>query len=106
MMKKLTSRKLVSMLVVALFMLSFAGIAVSSEESQETEVEKMTMTGMISDITETGQITILGESSNAVTLTAGPDASLHNFKVGDHVVVEYTNDMVIESISKMQEQTE
>lgn len=106
MMKKLTSRKLVSMLVVALFMLSFAGIAVSSEESEETKVEKMTITGMISEITETGQITVLGESSNAVTLTAGPDVDIHNVKVGDHVVVEYNNDMVIESISKMEEQTE
>ncbi len=48
MIKKLTSRKLVSMLVVALFMLFFAGAAVS-QESQGIEVAKMA--GMISDIT-------------------------------------------------------
>jgi hypothetical protein len=107
MMKKLTSRKLVSMLVVALFMLSFAGIAVSqesqetkavSQESQETEVKKMT--GMISDIMpDIGQIIVVEkESGEAVTLTAGPDVDLKNFNVGDHVVVECTPDMVIISI--------
>ena len=114
MMKKLTSRKLFSMLVVALFMLSFAGIAVSqesqetevvSQESQETEVEKMTTTGMISDIMpDIGQIIVVEkESGKAVTLTAGPDVDLKNFNVGDHVVVECTHDMVIISINKQTE---
>jgi sortase (surface protein transpeptidase) len=117
MMKKLTSRKLVSMLIIALFTLSFAGIAVSqesqeteavsqesqeteavSQESQETEVKKMT--GMISDIMPNiGQIIVVEkESGKAVTLTAGPDVDLKNFNVGDHVVVECTLDMVIISI--------
>ncbi len=102
MMKKFTSRKLFSMLVVALFMLSFAGIAVS-QESQETKVEKMT--GMISDIMpDIGQIIIVEkESGKAVTLTAGPDVDLKNFNVGDHVVVECTSDMVIISINKQTE---
>lgn len=102
MMKKLTSRKLVSMLVVALFMLSFAGIA-ASQESQETEVKKMT--GMISDIMpDIGQIIVVEkESGKAVTLTAGPDVDLKNFNVGDHVVVECTSDMVVISINKQTE---
>ncbi len=101
-MMKLTSRKLVSMLVVALFMLSFAGIA-ASQESQETEVKKMT--GMISDIMpDIGQIIVAEkESGNAVTLTAGPDVDLKNFNVGDHVVVECTGDMLIISITKQTE---
>ena len=114
MMKKLTSRKLFSMLVVALFMLSFAGIAVSqesqetevvSQESQETEVKKMTTTGMISDIMpDIGQIIVVDkESGNAVTLTAGPDVNIKNFNVGDHVVVECTSDMVVISINKQTE---
>ncbi|MCD4763945.1 MAG: hypothetical protein K8R28_08000 [Desulfobacterales bacterium] len=122
MMKKLTSRKLFSMLVVALFMLSFAGIAVSQEsqeteavaqesqetkavshESQKTELE--TMTGMISDIMpDIGQIIVVEkESGKVVTLTAGPDVDLKNFNVGDHVVVECTHDMVIISINKQTE---
>jgi hypothetical protein len=108
MMKKLTSRKLVSMLVIALFTLSFAGIAVSqelqetagavSQELQETEVKKMT--GMISDIMpDIGQIIVVEkESGEAVTLTAGPAVDLQNFNVGDHVMVECTRDMLIISI--------
>ena len=108
MMKKLTSRKLVSMLVVALFMLSFAGIAVSQEsqetqETQETQVEKMT--GMISDIMpDIGQIIVVEkESGKVVTLTAGTNVDFKNFNVGDHVVVECTSDMVIISINKQTE---
>jgi hypothetical protein len=102
MMKKLTSRKLVSMLVVTLFMISFAGIAVS-QESQETEVKKMT--GMISDIwPDIGQIILVEkESGKVVTLTASPDVDLKNFNVGDHVVVEYTDAIVIRSINKQTE---
>jgi len=101
-MKKLTSMKLVSMLVVALFMLFFAGIAVS-QESQETEVKKMT--GMISDIMpDIGQIIVVEkESGNVVTLTTGPDVDLTKFNVGDHVVVECTSDMVVISINKQTE---
>ena len=118
-MKKLTSRKLVSMLVVALFMLSFAGVAVSNEaqetevvsqEAQETEVvsqeaqgtEVKEMSGMISVIMpDIGQVIVVEkESGEAVTFTAGPDADLKDFNVGDHVVVEYTHDMVIRSINK------
>ena len=112
MMKKFTSRKLVSMLVVALFMLSFAGVAVSqeaqeteavSQESQGTEViEVIEMAGMISDIMpDIGKVIVVEkESGKAVTLTAGPDVDIKDFNVGDHVVVEYTHDMVIRSINK------
>ncbi len=96
MMKKLTSKKLVSMLAVALFMSFFAGAAVS----QETEVKKMA--GMISGIKpDIGKITVVEkESGKAITLIAGPDVELKDFNVGNHVVVEYTDDMVIRSINK------
>ncbi|MCK5509118.1 MAG: hypothetical protein KAI50_11455 [Desulfobacterales bacterium] len=109
MMNKLISKRLVSILVVAVFMLSFAGVAVSqesheagavvSQELQKAELKKMA--GMISDIMpDIGQIIVVEkESGNTVTLTAGPDVSLKNFNVGDHVVVEYTDD-VISSINK------
>ncbi|MBU1163582.1 MAG: hypothetical protein KKA75_05460 [Proteobacteria bacterium] len=102
MMKKLTSRKLVAMLVVALFMLFFAGIAVS-QESQEPEVVKIT--GMISAIwPDIGQIIVEEkESGKAVSLTAGSDVDLKNFNVGDHVVVEYNDDTVLKSINKQTE---
>ena len=115
MIKQLTSSKLVFMLVVAMFVLSFAGIAVSQEsqpeaeavvvpqELQEAEVKKMA--GMISDImADLRQITVVEkESGTSATLTAGPDVDLTNFNVGDHVVVEYTGDMLIISINKQTE---
>ena len=102
MMKKLTSMKLVPMLVIALFMFFFAGSAVA-EESQEIEVKKMT--GMISDIMpDIGNVTVVeNESGNAVTLTAGTNVDLKSFNVGDHVMVEYSDEMTIISITKKTE---
>jgi len=100
MMKKLTSRKLVSVLVVALFMLSFAGAAVS-QESQGTEVTKVA--GAISEVRpDTGKVSVIEKKSGkTVTLTAGSDVALKDFGVGDQVVVKYTpRDMVIRSITK------
>ena len=99
MMKKLTSRKLVSVLVVALFMLSFAGAAVS-QEAKGTEVTKVA--GVIGAIrADTGKVAVTEkESGKTVTLTAGSDVDLKDFSVGDQVVVKYTPDMVIRSITK------
>ena len=92
------SRKLVSMLVVALFMISFAGLAVS-QESQGTEVEKVT--GIISAISpDTGRVLIKDAYGREITLTAGSGVDLEDFSVGDQVVVEHTRDMVIKSITK------
>ncbi|MFV9644233.1 MAG: hypothetical protein ACNYWU_00280, partial [Desulfobacterales bacterium] len=96
-------------------MLSFAGVAVSqeaqeteavSQESQGTEVieviEVIEMAGMISAIMpDIGKVIVVEkESGKVVTLTAGPDVDLKDFNVDDHVVVEYTQDMVIRSIKK------
>jgi len=92
------SRKLVSMLVVALFMLSFAGLAVS-QEPQGTKVEKVT--GIISAISpDGGKMSISDASGRGITLTAGSDVDLKGFSAGNQVVVEYTSDMVIKSITK------
>ena len=97
--KKLISRKLVSVLVVALFVLSFAGASVA-QEAKGTEVKEMA--GMISDIRpDIGKVLVVEkESGKAVTLTAGQDVDLKDFSAGDQVVVEYTPDMVIKSITK------
>jgi len=99
MMKKLTSRKLVSVLVVALFMLSFAGAAVSQEARGEEAKE---VAGTISAIrSDVGIVAVVEkESGKTVTLTADSDVDLKEFSVGDQVVVEYTRDMVIRSITK------
>ena len=77
-----------------------APVEIQPQEAQEVAVEKIT--GMISDIMpDIGQITIVEkESDKTVTLTAGPDVDLQNFNVGDHVVVEYSQNIVI-SINKV-----
>jgi len=93
------SRKLVSVLVVALFILSFAGAAVS-QESQGTEVTKVA--GAISAVNpDIGKVNVIEKKSGkTVTLTAGSDVDIKGFSVGDQVVVEYNPDMVIRSITK------
>jgi hypothetical protein len=97
--KKLISRKLVSVLVVALFVLSFAGAAVS-QEAKGTELTKVT--GAISAVNpDAGKIIVIErESGKTVTLTAGQDVDLKDFSAGDQVVIEYTPDMVLRSITK------
>jgi Cu/Ag efflux protein CusF len=98
MMKKVLSNRLTFMLIAAVFMLSFAGLAVS-QESQQQEVTKVT--GVISDISpDAGQVRIMDASGILITLTAGSGVDLEDFSVGDQVEVEHTPDMVIRSITK------
>ena len=87
------------MLVVALFVLSFAGAAVS-QEAKGTEVTKVA--GALSAVNpDTGKVRVIErESGKTVTLTAGQDVDLKDFSAGDQVEVEYTPDMVIRSINK------
>ncbi len=94
MMKKLISRKLVSVMLVALFMLSFAGVAVS-QESQGT------ITGTIIAIdADTGEVSVQDESGKKYTLTAGSDVDLETFSSGDKVNIDCGTDGVIRSITK------
>ena len=88
-----------SVLVVALFVLSFAGAAVS-QEAKGTEVTKVA--GALSAVNpDTGKVRVIErESGKTVTLTAGQDVDLKDFSAGDQVEVEYTPDMVIRSINK------
>ena len=91
-------RKLVSMLVIALFVISFAGVAVS-QEAQETMVLKGTIISINAD---TGKVGVQDESGNIMTLTAGSDTDLKTLSGGDRVSVEYSSDGVIKSITKQE----
>ena len=97
-------RKLASMLVIALFAISFAGVAVSQEaqetisrEAQETMVLKGTIISINAD---TGKVGVQDESGNIMTLTAGSDTDLKTLSGGDRVSVEYSSDGYIKSITK------
>lgn len=100
MMRKLVSSKLAFMLIAAIFMLSFTGTAVS-QEAKGKEVKEVA--GTISLIRpDIGKVGVVEkEPGRAVALlTAGSDVDLKDFSVGDQVVVKYTPDMVIRSITK------
>jgi len=96
MMRNDISRKLVSVLVVALFMFFFAGTAVSKEAKVKD------VAGTIRTISlESGQVEVSEKKSGkAVTLTAGSYVSLKGFRVGDEVLIVYSPDMIIKSITK------
>ncbi len=90
-------RKLASMLVIVLFMVSFAGVAVSSEAPQGT----MMIKGTIVDINVgSGEVTVKNETGKTVTLTAGSGIELATFRGGDQVTIEYSGDGDIKSITK------
>jgi hypothetical protein len=89
-------RKLASMLVIALFVISFAGVAVS-QEAQETMVLKGTIISINAD---TGKVGVQDESGNIMTLIAGSDTDLKTLSGGDRVSVEYSSDGYIKSITK------
>ena len=92
-------RKLASVLVIALFVSSFAGTAVfgEAEEAQETMILKGTI---VSISAETGEVGIEDESGNMTTLSAGSSTDLQTLSSGDRVSVEYSNDRVIKSITE------
>jgi len=98
-MKKLVSSKLASMLIAAIFMLSFAGVAIS-QEAKGTDLTKVV--GAISAVNpDTGEVSVTEkESGKIVTLTPGEDVDLKDFAVGDQIVAEYTPEKVIISIKK------
>ncbi|MCK4487388.1 MAG: hypothetical protein KAU38_11580 [Desulfobacterales bacterium] len=89
-------RKLASMLVIALFVISFAGVAVS-QEAQETMVLKGTIISISAD---TGKVGVQDESGKVMSLTAGSDINLETLSGGDRVSIEYSSDGVIKSITK------
>ena len=91
-------KKLVPMLVIALFVISFAGVAVS-EEAHET----MTLKGTVISINaDTGKVGVQDASGNMMTLTAGSDTDLKTLSKGDRVSVEYSTDGVIKAIAEQE----
>ena len=90
-------RKLALILVIVLFMVSFAGVAVSSEAPQGT----MMIKGTIVDINiGSGEVTVKDETGKTVTLSAGSGIELATFSEGDQVTIEYSGDGDIKSITK------
>ena len=88
-MKKLVSKKLFFILVVALFTICFGGVAVAEETNM------VTIKGVINNIIlDTGQIEVLEESGEILTLTAAPDIDINAFTAGDKVIIECSNNII------------
>ena len=94
-MKKLVSKKLLSILVVALFTICFCGVAVAEETVNTVKIK-----GVINNIIlDTGQVEVVNESGVILTVTATPDIDLKAFTEGDKVIIE-CSDNIIKSIVK------
>ncbi|OEU53560.1 MAG: hypothetical protein BA872_08235 [Desulfobacterales bacterium C00003060] len=99
MMKKLVSKRMVAVLVVVMFAISFAGIGVC-EEAQEAQVTVVmgTITTLNAD---TGQVMVQDESGEIQSL-AGADADLKDLNTGDLVIIECDSEKNIKSIAKQE----
>ena len=87
-------RKLVPILIIALFMISFAGVAVSAEKEQ-------TLTGTVIAVeAEIGKVSVQDKAGKMFTLTAGKGIDLGALKAGDKVNMKCSSDGVIKAMSK------
>ena len=94
-MKKLVSKKLLTILVVALFMICCGGVAIAEETINVVKIK-----GVINNIIlDTGQVEVLEESGKILIVTAAPDVDLKAFTEGDKVIIECI-DNIIKSIVK------
>ncbi len=83
-MEKRILRNLVSIGVISLFLITFAGVAVSGEKAAES----MTIKGEITSINaDTGQVVVKDELGKMMDLQLGPE-QLKDLKEGDKVSIE------------------
>lgn len=95
-MKKIILKKTLTMLMVAMFVISFAAVCTSQAAEGD-----MTIKGKIFFINaEKGQVEIMDESGKIIVLNAGPEIDLKAFIKGDPVTIIYNKDMIIQSIVK------
>jgi signal transduction protein with GAF and PtsI domain len=86
-------KKLVPILVIALFMISMAGVAVAAEKQQ-------TLSGTVIAIeAELGKVSVQDESGKIYTLKAGKGIDLKSLNSGDKVMLKHS-DGVIKTIKK------
>ena len=95
-MKKTALKKIVPMLIIVLFVISFGGVAVS-QKAQETMIIKGTIVSIGND---TGKVAVKDEYGKIVTLAAGSEIDLEDFKVGYQVIIKCDSDWVIRSITR------
>jgi len=95
-MKKGMLKKIVSVMVIALFMVSFAGVALS-DDTEKTATIKGTV---VSIDAGSSAVVVKDESGKMVTLTAGSTSDSTKLNAGDTATFVYGADMVIKSFTK------
>ena len=99
MFKKILSILLVSRWLIAIFLISVAGVAVSpfEQENQNTRILQGTIINKNIGLVTVGSHEHPGQ---VLTLSTDPQAKWLALRTGDYIIVEYSPDYVIQKISK------
>lgn len=96
MLKKALSIFLISRWLIAIFVIAVAGVAVTPIE-KETRILKGTIINKNIGLVTVGSNEHPGQ---ILTLSTGPKTELMAFQTGDLIIIEYSSDYIIQSISK------
>ena len=100
-MKKTMFKKAIFLMGAVLFLISFAGMSVASEDV--VVVETQTIKGSIVAVqAATGIVELKNESGETMSLKAGPDINLETFIEGQAVIIECNNEGIITSITTVE----
>lgn len=95
-MKKRMLKKALSILAVALFVISLAGVAISHADQETTTIKGK----IISIDAENSKIELQDEAGNTVSLATSPNTDMKDCSTGDQVSVECGSDGVVTVITK------
>jgi|LGVE01.1.fsa_nt_gb hypothetical protein len=100
-MKKTMFKKAIFLMGAVLFLISFAGMSVASEDV--VVVETQTIKGSILAIhADTAMVELKNESGETMSLKAGPNINLETFIEGQAVIIECNNEGIITSITTVE----
>ena len=99
MLKKTLSIMLISRWLIAIFVISVAGVAVSpmDKDIHNTRILAGTIINKNIGLLTVGSYQHPGQ---ILTLSTGPHTELLAYRTGDHIIVEYSPDYIIQTISK------
>ena len=99
MLKKTLSIILISRWLIAIFVISVAGLAVSPHQKEIPNTRILEGTIINKHI---GMVTVgsHGQPGQIFTLSTGPQAEWLALRTGDQIIVEYSRDYIIQTISK------
>jgi hypothetical protein len=101
-MKLIKYGKMLFVLVLVVMTFPFAVEAVSKETKGTEAIEIAKVIGVIEEIAPaTRKVTLKSADKETITLTAVSEEVLADLSTGNSVMVEYTSDMVIKSITKL-----